>query len=156
VVREIVARYDPAAADARQPFLGEANTKGDLVVHLPAEHIVISGDIAITPMQFAFESSPRKWVDTLGRLAAIDATTVVPGYGRPQTDKRFLSDLQAMLRSVIEQVDAGIQAGQDLEALKASVKVVPPAGSIYEKASPAGLNSLFRVPAIESAFKEKR
>jgi glyoxylase-like metal-dependent hydrolase (beta-lactamase superfamily II) len=135
--------------------LGDANTKGDLVIHLPAERVAISGDMAITPMQFAFFSSPRKWIETLGRLAAIDAVTIVPGHGPPQTDRRFIADLQAMLRSVVEQVDAGIKAGQDLEALKAGVKVVPPAGSIYGKASNAALDTLFRIPAIESAFKEK-
>ena len=136
--------------------LGVANTKGDLVVHLPAERILISGDIAITPMQFAYFSSPRKWIDTLGRLAAIDAVTIVPGHGPPQADKRFIFDLRAMLRSVVEQVDEGIKAGHDLEALKSRVKVVPPAGSIYENARPAALDALFRIPAIESAFKEKR
>jgi cyclase len=135
--------------------LGEANTKGDLVIHLPAERIAISGDMAITPMQFAFSSSPRKWIATLDALAAIDVATIVPGHGPVQTDRRYIGDLQAMLRSVVEQVDAGIKAGLTLEALQQSVKVAPPAGSVYEKASAAALDRLFRRPAIESAFKEK-
>lgn len=41
--------------------LGHANTPGDVVIHLPAERIVINGDMAITPVQFAFFSSPRAW-----------------------------------------------------------------------------------------------
>jgi glyoxylase-like metal-dependent hydrolase (beta-lactamase superfamily II) len=135
--------------------LGEANTKGDLVIHLPAERVVISGDMALTPVQFAFFSSPRKWIDTLGRLAAIDAAVIVPGHGPVQRDRRFIGDLQAMLRAVVEQVDAGMRAGLSLEALQQTVKVVPPAGSVYEKASAAALDRLFRLPAIESAFKEK-
>jgi cyclase len=135
--------------------LGEANTKGDLVVHLPAERIAISGDMAITPMQFAFLSSPRKWIATLDRLAAIDPAVIVPGHGPVQTDRRYIADLQAMLRSVVEQVDAGIKAGLTLEALQQSVKVTPPAGSIYAKASAAALDRLFRLPAIESAFNER-
>ena len=136
--------------------LGQANTAGDLVVHLPAERIAISGDIAITPVPFAFLSSPRMWVQTLNRLAGIDATTIVPGHGPPQTDTRFIRDLQAMLTQVIDQVDAGIKAGLDLDALKNSVKVVPPAGSVYEQPSAASLDRNFRIPAVESAFKEKR
>ncbi len=36
--------------EVRVMHLGAGNTKGDLVVHLPAERIVISGDMAITPM----------------------------------------------------------------------------------------------------------
>jgi cyclase len=135
--------------------LGPANTKGDLVVYLPAERVLISGDMALTPVQFAFFSSPRQWIATLDKLAAIGAMTIVPGHGRVQTDPRFISDLQAMLRSVVEQVDAGLKEGLDLEALKARVKVVPPAGSVYEKANAAALDQLFRIPAIESAVKEK-
>jgi hypothetical protein len=72
-----------------------------------------------------------------------------------QNDRRFIGDLRAMLRSVVEQVDAGVRAGLSLEALQQTVKVVPPAGSVYEKASPAALDRLFRVPAVESAFREK-
>ena len=135
--------------------LGAGNTKGDVVVHLPAERILISGDMALTPVQFAFFSSPRKWIDTLGRLAAIDAVTIVPGHGRVQTDPRFIADLQAMLRAVVEQVDAGLKEGLDVEALKSRVKIVPPAGSVYEKANAAAFDQLFRIPAIESAVKEK-
>jgi len=135
--------------------LGHANTRGDLVIHLPAERIAISGDMAITPVPFAFFSSPRLWVQTLSRLAAIDAATIVPGHGPPQADRRFIGDLQSMLTSVIDQVDAGIKAGLDLEALKKSVTLVPPAGSVYEKPSAASLDRNFRIPAIESAFKEK-
>lgn len=135
--------------------LGEANTKGDLVVHLPAERIALTGDMAITPMQFAFLSSPRKWIGTLDRLALLDVAVIVPGHGAVQHDRRFIADLQAMLRSVVEQVDAGIKAGLTLEALQKQVKVTPPAGSVYEKASAQALDRLFRLPAIESAFKEK-
>ena len=135
--------------------LGPANTRGDLVVHLPAERIVINGDMAITPVQFAFSSSPRAWIGTLERLAALDADVFVPGHGPVQRDTRFIIDLQSMMRSLVEQVDAGLNAGQDLDALKARVKIVPPAGSVYEKASAAALDRLFRIPAIESALKEK-
>ena len=61
--------------------LGHANTPGDVVVHLPAERIVINGDMAITPVPFAFFSAPRAWIATLDRLAALDAATLVPGHG---------------------------------------------------------------------------
>lgn len=134
--------------------LGRANTRGDLVVHLPAEQIVISGDMAITPVPFAFFSYPRAWIATLDALAAIDATTIVPGHGRPQSDRRFIRDLQAMLRSIVEQVDAGRKAGQDLESLKKSVTLVPPPGSVYATLKGNALDQLFRIPAVESAFNE--
>lgn len=134
--------------------LGSANTPGDVAVHLPTERIVINGDMAITPVQYAFFSAPRAWIQTLDRLAALDAVTFVPGHGPVQRDKRFIADLQTMLRSIVAQVDAGLAEGLDLEALKARVVVTPPAGSVYEKASATAHERQFRIPAIESAVKE--
>ena len=81
------------------------------MIHLPAERIVISGDMAITPVPFAFHRHRGSWIQTLNRLAAIDAATIVPGHGAPQTDLRFIRDLQAMLTSVVDQVDAGSRPG---------------------------------------------
>jgi len=136
--------------------LGSGNTPGDVIVHLPAERIAINGDMAITPVPFAFQSSPRVWHATLGRLAALDAATFVPGHGPVQQDGRFIADLRTMLQSVIEQVDEGQKAGLDLEELKRRIKVTPPAGSVYEKASTASFDRNFRIPAIESAFREPK
>lgn len=134
--------------------LGLANTKGDLVVHLPAERIVISGDIAITPVPFGFFSSPRAWIGTLDHLAAIDAATIVPGHGEPQTSRQFIKDLQGMIASVVAQVDAGVKAGLDVEGLKKTVTLTPPDGSIYSRPSAAALDRNFRIPLIESAVRE--
>lgn len=135
--------------------LGSANTPGDLVIHLPAERIVINGDMAITPVQFAYFSAPRAWIRTLDRLAALGGTTYVPGHGPVQTGPQFIADLQTMLRSLVAQVDEGLKAGLDLEALKARVTIVPPPGSVYEKASAGAIDRNFRLPGIESAVKEK-
>jgi len=154
----LVDRHLTIVQDARMIellHLGHANTKGDLVIHLPAERLVIDGDMAITPMQFAFFSSPREWIATLDRLAALDAATFVPGHGPVQRSPQFIRDLQTMLRSVVEQVDAVLKAGLDLDALKQQVKVTVPPGSVYATASQRALDVLFRIPAVESAFKEK-
>jgi glyoxylase-like metal-dependent hydrolase (beta-lactamase superfamily II) len=158
IVQRVSAEAQDAKAGERKVevrHLGLANTKGDLIIYLPAEKIAITGDIAITPVPFAFFSLPRAWIGTLDKLAAIEATTIVPGHGHPQTDTRFIRDLQAMLRSIVEQVDAGKKAGQDLETLKKTVTLVPPAGSIYATLKGNALDRLFRIPAVESAFNEK-
>jgi hypothetical protein len=52
-------------------------------------------------------------------------------------------------------VDEGRKAGRDLEALKKSVTLVPPAGSIYAGLKGDALDRLFRIPAVDSAFNEK-
>jgi hypothetical protein len=71
-----------------------------------------------------------------------------------QRDPVFIRDLQALLRSIVTQVTAGIKAGRTLEELKASVTVSPRPGSVYEKINARAFDALFRIPAIESAFAE--
>ena len=66
--------------------LGSANTKGDLVVHLPAERIAISGDMAITPVPFAFSASPRAWIED-ARQAGIDRRVDDRARARPAADR---------------------------------------------------------------------
>ena len=46
--------------------LGHANTAGDIVMWLPAERIVATGDIVVLPTPYAFNVPPRAWAETLG------------------------------------------------------------------------------------------
>jgi cyclase len=64
-------------------YLGRGHTRGDLVVHLPKEGIVIAGDLVIWPVPYIGnpQSHPGDWSSTLEKLMALNATTVVPGHG---------------------------------------------------------------------------
>lgn len=138
-------------------YLGLGNTRGDLVVWLPKERVAISGDLAITPSPFALGSNISQWLVTLDRLAALEAVAFIPGHGPIQRNKTFIADLQTMLRSVRDQVAAGVKQGRTLEQLKKDVRVEPRAGSVYE-AAPAhrAFEIYFRQPAIEQAFRETK
>jgi hypothetical protein len=103
---------------------------------------------------FAYFCAPRAWIATLDRLAGLDVDTYVPGHGRVQKGAQFIRDLQVLLRSLVEQVDEGLKAGLDVDALKARVTITPPAGSVYEKVPKPALDANFRLPGIESAVKE--
>ena len=46
--------------------LGHGNTEGDLVVWLPEERILVSGDIIVSPTPFAYSVSFPEWIETLG------------------------------------------------------------------------------------------
>lgn len=69
--------------------VGQAHTRGDQVVWLPAERVLFTGDLvesgsfAIMPF-FPPEDAdvdPSAWIDALGRLEELDPETVVPGHG---------------------------------------------------------------------------
>lgn len=46
-------------------YLGDANTAGDIVMWLPKERIVATGDIIVLPSPYAFNVPPRAWADTM-------------------------------------------------------------------------------------------
>jgi len=53
-------------------YLGRGNTAGDLIVHLPRERIVATGDLVVHPVPFAFFSHLGDWPGTLRALKQIE------------------------------------------------------------------------------------
>jgi cyclase len=65
-------------------YLGPAHTNGDLVVFLPEEKVLFSGDVALVgraPYMLAPDMDPKGWETVIGRLAQLDVAKVVPGHG---------------------------------------------------------------------------
>ncbi len=65
-------------------FVGPADSGGDLVVYLPNEQILFSGDLvenAILPPLFSKDIEPDGWISVLGKIGELRIKTLVPGYG---------------------------------------------------------------------------
>lgn len=101
--------------------LGKGNTEGDLVVWLPQERILASGDLVVAPLPYGFGSFPREWIETLDRLAAFDFELLVPGHGEVQEDRTHLRRVQGLLRAVRAQAAKAVAEGKDLEATRKAV-----------------------------------
>ncbi len=105
--------------------LGRGNTEGDVVVWLPAERILASGDLVVAPIPYGFGSFPEQWLATLDRLKAFDFETLVPGHGPLLRDRAQIETTQAMLRSVRAKAQAAVAAGQSLAQFKAALDLTP-------------------------------
>jgi glyoxylase-like metal-dependent hydrolase (beta-lactamase superfamily II) len=73
----------------------------------------VSGDLLIDPVTFALDCYPTEWLHTLEQIDALDWTTLVPGHGAPQHDRRLLHATMAALRQVIEEGKAAKARGLD-------------------------------------------
>ena len=102
-------------------FLGAGDTPQDLVVFLPRERIVCTGDLVVHPFPYGFSDQPLEWAKTLEKLAALDFEILIPGHGDVQRGKAYLQKIEALLRSVREQVAAAIADGLDLAGTRARV-----------------------------------
>ena len=76
--------------------LGRGHTWGDVDVHLPAERIVITGDLMTAGVAYLGDAYPEEWVETLERLEALEFDIVVPGHGRAFGDRERIDSFQAL------------------------------------------------------------
>ncbi len=102
--------------------LGRGHTKGDTVVWLPQEKVLFSGDLVefdATP--YAGDAYFKDWPQTLDRLAALDASALVPGRGAalttPEQVAQGLAGTRGFIADVYSSVEEGVKAGKDLNAV---------------------------------------
>jgi cyclase len=85
-------------------YLGRGHTGGDVVVYLPKERLVITGDLLTSGLSNMSDSYPAEWAVTLDELKKLDFGTVLPGHGEAYTDKTKIDAFQAYLRDVWSEV----------------------------------------------------
>lgn len=85
-------------------WLGRGNTDGDAVVWLPDDGVLITGDLLVAPIPFAFDAPMVQWADTLKRLTEFGAETIIPGHGPAQSDTRYLEQVVALLEATLDAV----------------------------------------------------
>ena len=93
--------------------VGPAHTRGDVLVHVPADRTVYTGDILFidgTPIMWAGPVS--RWIDACRRIEALDVDTVVPGHG-PITDRRGAAAVRGYLEYVRDEARKRYDAGLD-------------------------------------------
>jgi glyoxylase-like metal-dependent hydrolase (beta-lactamase superfamily II) len=81
-------------------YLGRGHTAGDVVVYLPREKAVITGDLLTASTSNMSDSYPVEWAATLEELKTLDFDTVIPGHGEAFTDKAKIDYFASYLRDV--------------------------------------------------------
>jgi glyoxylase-like metal-dependent hydrolase (beta-lactamase superfamily II) len=102
--------------------LGRGHTKGDTVAWLPQQKILFSGDLVefdATP--YAGDAYFKDWPQTLDQIAALQPAQLVPGRGAalttPAQVAAGLLGTRSFIADVRSQVEAGVRAGKDLNAV---------------------------------------
>jgi glyoxylase-like metal-dependent hydrolase (beta-lactamase superfamily II) len=111
------------AREIRLIYLGRGHTDTDVVVYLPKERIVATGDLMESVISYAGDSYPEEWIATLEKLKELDFDTVMPGHGVVFKGKDKITAFQKYLRDVIAQVTALRKQGLSAEDAAARVDV---------------------------------
>ena len=89
--------------EIRMIHLGRAHTGGDVVVFLPRERVVCTGDMLVAGISNLSDGYVNEWPETVEKLRALDFTDVVPGHGDPWKGKEKIDHWQAYLRDIWQQ-----------------------------------------------------
>jgi glyoxylase-like metal-dependent hydrolase (beta-lactamase superfamily II) len=100
-------------------YVGPAHTTGDVIVHLPQQRVVFTGDVLFrlcTPV--GWEGTFDRWVQALDQIIALDAAVIVPGHG-PLCGVEGAREMKAYLQYVRSESKRFFDAGlTTLEAAK--------------------------------------
>jgi glyoxylase-like metal-dependent hydrolase (beta-lactamase superfamily II) len=102
-------------------YYGKGHTRGDVVVYLPKEKVVVTGDLLTNGIPFMRDAYPVEWVETLRSVERLDFETAIPGHGSVQQGKKQLSRLISFLADVVAAVKDGVVKGQTLDDLKKGI-----------------------------------
>ena len=103
-------------------YVGPAHTSGDLIVHLPAERIVFTGDILFrlcTPI--GWEGTYDRWIAALDRIVALAPDVVVPGHGPvcglegPREMKAYLQYVRAESKRLFDRGLSTLEAAKRID-----------------------------------------
>ena len=104
--------------------LGKAHTAADLVVHLPKEGILITGDLVVHPVPLVGSTSyPAAYSTTLETLLGLRANIIVPGHGPVMRDDTYVKLMVRLLTAIKKQVEAAVARGETLDQARKSVNL---------------------------------
>jgi glyoxylase-like metal-dependent hydrolase (beta-lactamase superfamily II) len=89
--------------EARLIEVGPAHTRGDTIVHLPAERVLFAGDILFHGGHpIAWAGPVSNWIAACDRILGLDLDVIVPGHG-PLADHAAVRELRAYFVYLYEQ-----------------------------------------------------
>jgi glyoxylase-like metal-dependent hydrolase (beta-lactamase superfamily II) len=136
-------------------YLGRGNTRGDLVVHLPKERLVATGDLVVAPTPFGFGSYYADWAETLASMQQLDASTLFLAHGPVQHDWTYVATLRRVLTDLVTRVNEQVGKGATLEQVQKSVtlddwkKTLAGDDDLEKRA----FDAYFVQPAVERQYK---
>jgi len=124
--------------------VGPAHTRGDTLVHVPADRTVFTGDIIFSGGHPVMWAGPvDNWIAACERILAWDVETVVPGHG-PVGDKAAVRDLRDYLTTLRDAARARYDAGLDWVAAAEEIVVDHFTHWIDRERVFVNVNSLYR------------
>jgi cyclase len=139
-------------------WFGNANTRGDLIVHLPVRGVVATGDLVVAPIPFAFNSYPESWARVMDSLLALNPRVLVPGHGPVMHDLGYVRSVRGWLSRINREASSVASRRDSLGTALHTVTLDDIRRPIT--GDEKWMNFLFRRffvgPAVQGAFEQAR
>jgi glyoxylase-like metal-dependent hydrolase (beta-lactamase superfamily II) len=83
---------------------GHGHTGGDVLVYLPKEKVVFTGDFLLHGPAYMADCYVDEWIEALEEFKKLDFDLIVPGHGDPFSDRSFIDAQQRILQSLWDQL----------------------------------------------------
>ena len=107
---------DRGSREIRLLHLGRAHTGGDVVIFLPGERVVFTGDMMLPGLAYMGDGHVDEWPATLEALKSLDFDVLLPGHGPPVRSKDVITNFQAYLTDLWQKTGAMHRRGVSAEA----------------------------------------
>ena len=107
------------------PFRG--HTRGDTVVYLPQQKILLTGDL-LDDLPYGGHGYLPEWIAALEELQRLDFQILIPGHGRiyrGQEGRLHLDRVLTMFRAIHRAVHDGLATGKSLEEVQEGLDLTP-------------------------------
>jgi len=122
-------------------YFGKGHTRGDVVVYLPREKVVVTGDLLTNGIPFMRDAYPSQWIGTLEAIQKLDWTQASTGHGGVQQGKEQIGKLVAYMKDMVAAVKDAIGKGMSLEDAKKSIDLSKHASSFpnFQQGTPTAI-----------------
>ena len=91
--------------------MGRAHTDGDVVVFLPRERMIATGDMITSALSYTGDAFVEEWPATLEQVMTLDFDTVLPGHGNVFKGKGSHPEPAGVLARLLSAGDRAQKAG---------------------------------------------
>ncbi len=105
-------------------FLGNAHTDNDIIVYLPKEKVLVTGDLLHAWVPYMADSYPYEWIHALEALRKLDFDTIISGHGDVMQGEAMILVYRDYLTDLMAQVAELHGQGASLQEIKQKVDLL--------------------------------